>query len=60
MIFGRLDERETQNSRPAPQILTDIPQPRPVEQHAVRHSEAIAAGERVPRPIAPDPTHDPE
>jgi uncharacterized protein YacL len=61
MIFGRLDEREAQNARPAPpQIMPEIPQPRPVEQHAVRHSEAIAAGERVPRPIAPDTAHDPE
>src|SRR5216684_3074099 len=59
MIFGRLDEREAQNARPAPpQIIPEIPQPRPVEQHAVRHSEAIAAGERVPRPIAPDASHD--
>ena len=61
MIFGRLDERDSQNSRPAPpQVMTEIPQPRSVEQHAVRHSEALAAGERVPRPIAPDPSHDPE
>src|SRR5438105_2538306 len=32
MIFGRLDEREAQNARPAPpQIMPEIPQPRPVE-----------------------------
>jgi uncharacterized protein YacL len=60
MIFGRLDERESQNARPAsPQSLTDVPQPRPVEQ-ASRQGEALAAGERVPRPIVPDTSHDPE
>src|ERR1700687_1560283 len=60
MIFGRLDEREPQNSRPAPpHNLTDVPQPRPVE-HTSRHSEALAAGERMPRPIFPETSHDPE
>jgi uncharacterized protein YacL len=58
MIFGRLDEREAQNSRPAAASLADMPQPRPVEQHSSR--EALAAGERVPRPIVPDTSHDPE
>src|SRR5690242_19614573 len=42
MIFGRLDERESQNVRPAPpQSMPEIAAPRPVEQHAVRHSEEI-------------------
>jgi uncharacterized protein YacL len=62
MIFGRLDERESQNVRPAPpQSMPEIATPRPVEQHAVRHGEAMAAGERVPRPIAPaDASREPE
>jgi uncharacterized protein YacL len=60
MIFGRLDERESQNSRPGPPHgLADVPQPRPVE-HTSRHSEALAGGERVPRPIVPDISHEPE
>ncbi len=60
MIFGRLDERESQNSRPAtPHSLADVAQPRAVEPTS-RHSEALAAGERVPRPIVPDTSHDPE
>jgi uncharacterized protein YacL len=59
MIFGRLDERESQNSRPAPHNLADVPQPRSVE-HASRHNEALAGGERMPRPIVPDTSHEPE
>jgi len=60
MIFGRLDERESQSSRPAPpHNLADVPQPRPVE-HVTRQSDALAAGERIPRPIVPDPSQDPE
>src|SRR6202790_4316819 len=58
MIFGRLDEREPQNSRPAPpHNLTDVPQPRPVE-HTSRHSEPLAAGGRMPRRIVPDTFHE--
>jgi uncharacterized protein YacL len=60
MIFGRIDERESQNSRLAsPHNLADVPQPRPVE-HTSRQSEALASGERVPRPIVPDTSNDPE
>src|ERR1700719_1271141 len=60
MIFGRIDERESQNSRLAPpHNLADVPQPRPVE-HSTRQSEALASGERVPRPIIPDTSNDPE
>jgi uncharacterized protein YacL len=60
MIFGRLDERESQNSRVGQSHgLADVPQPRPVE-HPSRHSEALAGGERVPRPIVPDTSHEPE
>jgi len=32
--------------------------PRPVE-HANRHTETLP-GERMPRPVVPDPTHEPE
>jgi uncharacterized protein YacL len=60
MIFGRLEERESQTSRPAPPHgLSDVPQPRPVE-HNSRHSEALAGGERLPHPVVPDPSHEPE
>src|ERR1700739_4204375 len=53
MIFGRLDERsDTQGSRPAQaHVINDAP--RAVE-HASRPSEALAGGERVPRPVVPD------
>ena len=58
MIFGRLDERgETQGSRPPqPHAVNDVP--RAVENLG-RHVETLP-GERMPRSIAPDPTHEPE
>jgi uncharacterized protein YacL len=58
MIFGRLDERsETQVSRtPQPHAVNDVP--RAVENPG-RHVETLP-GERTPRSIAPDPTHEPE
>jgi uncharacterized protein YacL len=58
MIFGRLDERgETQGSRtPQPHAVNDVP--RAVENSG-RHVETLP-GERMPRSIAPDPTHEPE
>jgi uncharacterized protein YacL len=58
MIFGRLDERsETQVSRtPQPHAVNDVP--RAVENSG-RHVETLP-GERTPRSIAPDPTHEPE
>jgi uncharacterized protein YacL len=58
MIFGRLDERsETQGSRtPQPHAVNDVP--RAVENSG-RHVETLP-GERTPRSIAPDPTHEPE
>ena len=61
MIFGRFDERtESQTSRLAPSHSpTDAPPPRPVE-HSSSHSEAIAGGERVPRPVVPDASQEPE
>ncbi len=59
MIFGRLDER------------TDMPGARVTQPHAVndlprhvenggRHTETLPGGERVPRPVVPDPTREPE
>jgi uncharacterized protein YacL len=59
MIFGRLDERtELQNSRaPQPHAVTDLP--RQVENGA-RNSETLPGGERVPRPVVPDPSREPE
>ena len=59
MIFGRIDERsETQSSRPAQaHAINDAP--RPVE-HSSRPGEALAAGERVPRPVVPDTSHESE
>jgi uncharacterized protein YacL len=58
MIFGRLDERgETQGPRPAqPHAVNDLP--RPVENSG-RHVETLP-GERMPRSVAPDPSHEPE
>jgi uncharacterized protein YacL len=59
MIFGRLDERlESQGSRaPQAHAINDVP--RPVE-HAGRQNEALAGGERVPRPVVPDASQEPE
>jgi len=61
MIFGRFDERtESQTSRPAsPHSPTDAPPPRSVE-HNSSPSKAIAGDERVPRPVVPDTSHEPE
>jgi uncharacterized protein YacL len=59
MIFGRLDERnDLQNSRgPQPHAVADLP--RQVE-NGVRNSETLPGGERVPRPLVPDPSREPE
>jgi uncharacterized protein YacL len=59
MIFGRLDERnELQSSRvPQPHAVTDLP--RQVENGG-RNSETLPGSERVPRPVVPDPTREPE
>src|SRR5580693_6984610 len=59
MIFGRLDERtELQNSRaPQPHAVTDLP--RQVENGG-RNSETLPGGERMPRPVVPDPSREPE
>jgi hypothetical protein len=59
MIFGRLDERsESQVSRPS-QAHAINEAPRPIE-HSARSSEAMAAGERVPRSVAPEVSREPE
>jgi uncharacterized protein YacL len=59
MIFGRLDERnDLQGSRvPQPHAVNDLP--RHVENGG-RHSDTLPGGERVPRPMVPDPTREPE
>ena len=60
MIFGRLDERsETQGPRPAQaHAINDAP--RPIEHNGGRNSEALAGGERLPRPVVPDTSREPE
>jgi uncharacterized protein YacL len=59
MIFGRLDERtELAGSRTAqPHAVNDLP--RQVENGG-RHSETLPGGERMPRPVVPDPSREPE
>ena len=59
MIFGRLDERtESPSSRVSqPHAVNDLP--RHVESVS-RHSETVPGGERVTRPVAPDPSREPE
>jgi hypothetical protein len=59
MIFGRLDDRaESPSSRvPQPHVVNDLA--RHVENGG-RHSEILSGGERVPRPLVPDPTRDQE
>jgi uncharacterized protein YacL len=52
MIFGRIDDRtEMPGSRVAqPHAVNDVP----------RHSETLPTTERVPRPVVPDPSREPE
>jgi uncharacterized protein YacL len=59
MIFGRLDERTelTSARMPQPHAVNDIP--RHVENGG-RHSETLPGGERVPRPVVPDTSREPE
>lgn len=69
MIFGRLDERsEASASRaPAAHGFAEAPArpasapeaPHPGEP-AGRHTEPLAGSEHMPRPVAPDPTREPE
>ncbi|MGA7792441.1 MAG: PIN domain-containing protein [Candidatus Acidiferrales bacterium] len=59
MIFGRIDERtELQSARlPQPHAVNDLP--RQVENGG-RHSETVPSGERMPRPVVPDPSRETE
>jgi hypothetical protein len=59
MIFGRLDERtELPSSRVSqPHAVNDLP--RHIENGG-RHSETLPSGERIPRPVVPDPAREPE
>ena len=59
MIFGRIDERtELQSARVSqPHAVNDVP--RQVENGG-RHSETVPSGERLPRPVVPDPSREPE
>jgi uncharacterized protein YacL len=52
MIFGRLDDRaELQSTRASqPHAVNDLP----------RHAESLPGGERVPRPVVPDSSREPE
>jgi uncharacterized protein YacL len=62
MIFGRLDERtaESQGPRTAQaHAINDAP--RPVEHNnGGRNGEAVAGAERLPRPVIPDVSREPE
>jgi uncharacterized protein YacL len=60
MIFGRLDERtEMASTRiPQPHAVNDLP--RHAENAARHQSEALPGGERVPRPVVPDTSREPE
>lgn len=59
MIFGRLDERtELPVSRvPQPHAVNDLPRP---AENGGRLGETLPGGERVPRPVVPDPSREPE
>jgi uncharacterized protein YacL len=59
MIFGRIDERtELQSARVSqPHAVNDVP--RQVENGG-RHSETVPSGERLPRPVVPDPSRETE
>jgi hypothetical protein len=59
MIFGRIDERtELQGARVSqPHAVNDLP--RQVENDG-RHSETVPSGERLPRPVVPDTSREPE
>jgi uncharacterized protein YacL len=60
MIFGRLDERtEMASTRmPQPHAVNDLP--RHAENVARHQAEALPGGERVPRPVTPDTSREPE
>jgi hypothetical protein len=66
MIFGRLDERtDIAGARvPQPHAVNDLP--RHVEnggrhvENVARHAESLPSSERVPRPVVPEPSREPE
>ena len=60
MIFGRLDERtELPGSRvPQSHAVNDVP--RHPENGGRHHTETLPGGERVPRPVVPEPSREPE
>jgi uncharacterized protein YacL len=60
MIFGRLDERtEMASTRmPQPHAVNDLP--RHAENVARHQVESLPGGERVPRPVVPDTSREPE
>jgi uncharacterized protein YacL len=60
MIFGRLDERTEMSSTrmPQPHAVNDLP--RHAENTARHQAEALPGGERVPRPVTPDTSREPE
>lgn len=59
MIFGRLDDRgEAPTSRVAqPHVVNEMPRP---AENGGRQAEAVPGGERLPRPVVPDSTREPE
>jgi uncharacterized protein YacL len=59
MIFGRIDERtELAGPRAAqPHAVNDLPRP---AENGGRHTATLSSGERVPRPVVPDTTNEPE
>src|ERR1700688_2499618 len=57
MIFGRLDEKAEAQANRASQTQAINELPRQVENGG-RHSETVPSGERLPRPVVPDPTRE--
>ena len=58
MIFGRLDERTEAQPPRAPQTHSFTDMPRQVEQPG--RNEAAGGGERGPRSVVPDTSHEPD
>src|SRR5246127_4828744 len=60
MIFGRLDERTELPSTRIPQPHAGNDLPRHAEHGARHEAESLPGGERVPRPVTPDTSREPE
>jgi hypothetical protein len=60
MIFGRLDEHTDAPPQrvPQPHAVNDVA--RHAENGGRHHPEALHSGERIPRPVAHEPSRDPE